>query len=174
MLGSPLLLNQAFTMDSKPRTVPRPVACLVILFIIQQSQVQRQLNTTSLVIANPIPVQVFTIQTMLAQPASHNQRHVPAMGLPGYWLQDMKYSIIYPLWERVMYQQRPLMILLNWNSSSLTASASLNSSSWDVFGIDQSGILEQRGLHTASPSSGVWRLQDKALESLEQVLGMRL
>lgn len=161
-------------MDSKPRTVPRPVACLVILLIIQKNRVQRQLNTTSLVTANPIPVQMFAIQTVLAQPASHNQRHVPAMELPGYWLQDMKYSIIHPLWKRVMYQWRPLMILLNWNSSSLTALASLNSSSWDMFGMDQCGILEQKGLHTAPPSSGVRRLLDKALESLEQVLRMRL
>lgn len=59
------------------------------------------------------------------------------------------------------------MILWNWNSSSLTASACLNSNSWDVFGIDQSGVLEQRGLHTASPSSQLWRLLDKALESLD-------
>lgn len=66
------------------------------------------------------------------------------------------------------------MILLNWNSSSLTALACLNSNSWDVFGIDQSGILQQRGLHAAAPSSQVWRLLDKALESLDQVLGMRL
>lgn len=42
------------------------------------------------------------------------------------------------------------MILLNWNSFSLTALASLNSSSWDVLGADQSGVLEQRGFHCLS------------------------
>lgn len=42
------------------------------------------------------------------------------------------------------------MILLNWNSFSLAALASLNSSSWDVLGVDQSGILEQRGFHCLS------------------------
>lgn len=57
------------------------------------------------------------------------------------------------------------MILLNWNFSFLTALASLNSNNCDVFEIDQSGILEQRGFHIASPSSGVSRLLDKALES---------
>lgn len=163
MLGSPLLLNQAFIMDSKIVTVSRPVAWLIILFIIKQNQVQQQLNTTSLVIANPIPVQEFTIQTIFAQTASDNQRHVLAMGLQGYQLQDMKYRITHPLWKKVMYQQRPLTILLNWNSFSLTTSDSLNSSSCDVFRIDQSIILEQGTFHTAYPYSGVWGLQGKGI-----------
>lgn len=161
MLGSPLLLNQAFIMDTKIINVSRPVAWLIILFITKQNQVQCRLNTTSLVIANQIPVQGFTIQTVFAQIASDNQRHVLAMGLQGYQRQDMKYRITPPLWKRVMYQQRRLMILLNWNSFSLTASDSLNSSSCDVFRIDQSIILEQGTFRTAYPLSGVWGLQDK-------------
>lgn len=53
------------------------------------------------------------------------------------------------------------MILLNWNSFSLTTSDSLNSSSCDVFRIDHSILLEQRTFHTAYPPPGVWGLQDK-------------
>lgn len=53
------------------------------------------------------------------------------------------------------------MILLNWNSFSLIASDSLNSSSCDVFRIDRSISLEQGTFRTAYPLSGVWGLQDK-------------
>ena len=163
MLGSPLLLNQAFIMDTKIITVSRPVAWLIILFIIKQNQVRWQRNTTSLVTANQIPVRAFTIQTIFAQAASDNRRHVLAMGLQGYQLQDTKYGITLPLWKRLMYQQRPLMIPLNWNSFSLTTSDSLNSSSCDVFRIDQSTILEQGTFHAADPASGVCGLRDKGI-----------
>lgn len=83
MLGSPLLLSWAFTTDSKP-AVSRPAAWLIILFIIKQNQIRWQLNTTSLVSANQIPVQVVTIQTVFAQTALDNQGHVLAMGLQGH------------------------------------------------------------------------------------------
>lgn len=121
-------------MDSKPRTASRPVAWLIILFIIRWNQVQWQVNTTSLVIANQIPVQAFTIQTVCARATSDSWRHVLAAGLQGYWLPDMKYRMTPALWERVTYQWRPLMTLLNWNSFSPTASGSLSSSSLDVLG----------------------------------------
>lgn len=121
-------------MDSKPRTASRPVAWLTILFIIRWNQVQWQVNTTSLVIANQIPVQAFTIQTVCARATSDSWRHVLAVGLQGYWLPDMKYRITPALWERVTYQWRPQMTLLNWNSFSPTASGSLSSSSRDVLG----------------------------------------